>query len=133
MHAKPDLRVFLKWLIARSGSVITDVIQLKENASTMTEYECWENPDGTNATLADSQNAAVLRENGGILSDCVLSYRFTAATSEEASAIFHLRQGYEPYRPMGESAKCATCSSWYYPEGSGECWRCSLDDESADQ
>ena len=29
MHAKPDLRVFLKWMIARSGSVITDVIWLK--------------------------------------------------------------------------------------------------------
>ena len=28
MHAKPDLRVFLKWMIARSGSVITDVILL---------------------------------------------------------------------------------------------------------
>ena len=28
MHAKPDLRVFLKWLIADSGSVITDVIRL---------------------------------------------------------------------------------------------------------
>ena len=27
MHAKPDLRVFLKWKIAGSGSVITDVIQ----------------------------------------------------------------------------------------------------------
>ena len=26
MHAKPDLRVFLEWMIARSGSVITDVI-----------------------------------------------------------------------------------------------------------
>ena len=28
MHAKPDLRVFLKWMIAGSGSVITDVIRL---------------------------------------------------------------------------------------------------------
>ena len=28
MHTKPDLRVFLKWMIAGSGSVITDVIQL---------------------------------------------------------------------------------------------------------
>jgi hypothetical protein len=28
MHAKPDLRVFLKWMINRSGSVITDVITL---------------------------------------------------------------------------------------------------------
>ena len=28
MHAKPDLRVILKWMIARSGSVITAVIPL---------------------------------------------------------------------------------------------------------
>ena len=28
MHAKPDLRVFLKWMIAGSGSVITAVIHL---------------------------------------------------------------------------------------------------------
>ena len=28
MHAKPDLRVLLKWMIAGSGSVITDVIPL---------------------------------------------------------------------------------------------------------
>ena len=31
MHAKPDLRVFLKWMIAGSGSVITDVIHLNMN------------------------------------------------------------------------------------------------------
>ena len=29
MHAKPGLRAFLEWKIARSGSVITDVIQTK--------------------------------------------------------------------------------------------------------
>ena len=29
MHAKPDLRVLLKWMIIRSGSVITDVMSLK--------------------------------------------------------------------------------------------------------
>ena len=28
MHAKPDLRVVLKWMIASSGSVIADVITL---------------------------------------------------------------------------------------------------------
>ena len=28
MHAKPDLRVFLKWMIAGSGSDNTDVIHL---------------------------------------------------------------------------------------------------------
>ena len=30
MHAKPDLRVVLKWMIYRSGSVITDVILLRQ-------------------------------------------------------------------------------------------------------
>ena len=29
MHAKPDLRVFLKWMITRSGSVIVTVIPLE--------------------------------------------------------------------------------------------------------
>ena len=29
MHTKPDLRVYLKWMITRSGSVITDVIPLE--------------------------------------------------------------------------------------------------------
>ena len=28
MHAKPELRVFLEWMIAGSGSVITDVMSL---------------------------------------------------------------------------------------------------------
>ena len=30
MHAKPDLRVVLKWMIAGSGSVIADVIWLND-------------------------------------------------------------------------------------------------------
>ena len=34
MHAKPDLRVVLKWLIAGSGSVITDVILLRQMVKT---------------------------------------------------------------------------------------------------
>ena len=29
MHAKPDLRVVLKWKIIRPGSVIADVIQIE--------------------------------------------------------------------------------------------------------
>ena len=35
MHAKPDLRVVLKWKIARSGSVITDVITLNKTQGTI--------------------------------------------------------------------------------------------------
>ena len=37
MHAKPDLRVVLKWMINRSGSVITAVIPLNNEASFYTE------------------------------------------------------------------------------------------------
>ena len=33
MHTKPDLRVFLKWMITRSGSVITDVITPRPTCS----------------------------------------------------------------------------------------------------
>ena len=33
MHAKPDLRVFLKWMIAGSGSVITDDYEVQSLAS----------------------------------------------------------------------------------------------------
>ena len=30
MHTEPDLRVFLKWMIADSGTVITDVMPLNQ-------------------------------------------------------------------------------------------------------
>ena len=33
MHTKPDLRVFLKWMIVGSGSVITDVMSLNPTLS----------------------------------------------------------------------------------------------------
>lgn len=57
--------------------------------------------------------------------DCVeLLWRIEAATSEEASAIHHLRLGWEPYKPIGEAAPCPKCGAMFYPEGSGECWRC---------
>ena len=37
MHAKPGLRVVLKWKIASSGSVIADVIWLMANSKTITD------------------------------------------------------------------------------------------------
>ena len=41
MHAKPDLRVFLKWMIAGSGSVITDVITLQVLALSTVFRNCF--------------------------------------------------------------------------------------------
>ena len=41
MHTKPDLRVFLKWLIACSGSVITAVITFSCSSSAVTCSSLW--------------------------------------------------------------------------------------------
>ena len=41
MHAKPDLRVVLKWMIAGSGSVIADVVTLQPLPLTSTNHELY--------------------------------------------------------------------------------------------
>ena len=53
MHAKPDLRVFLKWMIAGSGSVITDVIPL--NQKLHVEHESLKLAKGIQHAEASSQ------------------------------------------------------------------------------
>ena len=40
MHAKPDLRVFLKWMIAGSGSVITDDYEVQSLGSQFLIFFC---------------------------------------------------------------------------------------------
>jgi len=40
MHVKPDLRVFLKWRIARSGPVIPDAIPIGVISLTGSEFFC---------------------------------------------------------------------------------------------
>ena len=39
MHAKPDLRVLLEWMIARSGSVITAVIMLNRDQTSLNQAD----------------------------------------------------------------------------------------------
>ncbi len=41
MHAKPDLRVFLKWKIAYPGSVIVTVIPLKGTLCQLIQNTCF--------------------------------------------------------------------------------------------
>jgi hypothetical protein len=52
-----------------------------------------------------------------------LLYIVKAESWEEAMAIHHLRQGFEPYVPQGKPETCS-CGAVYYPEGSGQCWKC---------
>ena len=61
-------------------------------------------------------------KNGVRQPDCEkLFWRIEAATWEEAMAIYHLRQGWEPYKPDVKAEPCPDCGALYYPEGSGQC------------
>lgn len=63
--------------------------------------------------------------NGELDPDCEkLFWRIVVGSWEEASAVFNLRNGWEPYAPMGRAAPCPRCGSQFYPEGSGQCWHC---------
>lgn len=63
-------------------------------------------------------------KDGTLFPDCEqLFWRIEAATWEEAMAIFHLRRGWESYKP-GRAEPCPDCGALYYPEGSGQCWQC---------
>jgi hypothetical protein len=56
--------------------------------------------------------------------DAVLLWEIDAHTYEEMMAIHSLRCGFGPYNPMGEPENCPKCTAYFYPQGSGDCWRC---------
>lgn len=53
--------------------------------------------------------------------DLELSYKIYASTWEEANSIYHLRQGWEPYKPFDQS-RCPICNENTY--ASRDCWKC---------
>lgn len=61
--------------------------------------------------------------NGDMGPEPTLLYTIDTPTWEEAMAIHHVRQGFEPYKP-GPPGECPACKSVLYPEGSGVCWKC---------
>ena len=85
-------------------------------------YECWKDADAV--TFTTNENATESRQQGLIPQDAVMEYAIEADTFEEACAIHNLRQGFGAYKPMGEPQPCPKCNAWFYPQGSGECWRC---------
>ena len=88
-------------------------------------WQSWATADGTDVTFTTADRVDDLKASGAIPIDAELQYEFEAATAEEASAIHSLRQGFGPYTPAGDCEPCPKCAAWYYPEGSGECWRCA--------
>ncbi len=90
------------------------------------QWQTWQafETDGC-VTLTTKDGAVQLKRTGQLVEDARLLYEFAAATGEEASTIHHERQGWEPYKPIGESALCPNkCGSYYYPLGSGDCPVC---------
>ena len=87
----------------------------------METYEAWAEDGGL--TVSTVEGIVKQRTAGQLSAEARLLYRFDAATWEEAMAIHHLRQGWEPYK-AGKAAHCPTCDSYFYPEGSGLCWSC---------
>lgn len=85
----------------------------------MTRYEAWETETGHVLFSADQRDRIL-----GLEGKVRKLYEFDAATGEEASAIHALRMGWEPYTPMGNPAPCPKCAATFYPDGSGQCWRC---------
>ena len=90
----------------------------------MARFEAWDDPSDQSITLAKSEDIPGLRERALLSSDAYQLYAFEAATFEEANAIHFLRMGWEPYRPEGPGVPCPDCGATYYPQGSGDCWRC---------
>jgi hypothetical protein len=84
-------------------------------------FEAWETMSGSaffeSTRLAEQQAnpAATLVKR---------LFEVHASTWEEAMSIYHLRMGWEPYVPGGEPEPCPRCEAFFYPDGSGECWRC---------
>ena len=87
-------------------------------------YEAWKSPDGKEISLASPQGILRLRESGLLPGDSTMLYAINAESPEEASAIHHLRMGWEPFKPLGDAAPCPSCGAMYYPKGSGWCWKC---------
>jgi len=90
------------------------------------KYEVWSDPDDDSVLLTTSHGRAEQQAKGLLSKNAALLYAIEAHTLEEASAIHHLRQGWEPYVPMGEAKPCPKCNAHYFPMGSGQCWRCGL-------
>lgn len=85
-------------------------------------WHMWKNEEGI--ILLPMENVWEFKDKGLLDNHHFVDY-FLAETHEEASSIFHLRNGMEPYIPMGKPQLCPNnCGFYYYPEGSGTCPKC---------
>ena len=90
------------------------------------KYSVWSNDEGDVYSVTTGEERPKYA-NGEYEKDAKeLLFIIEACNWEEAMAIYNLRLGYNPYKPQGESAPCPRCGANYYPEGSGQCWKCDF-------
>jgi hypothetical protein len=88
-----------------------------------TRYRAYRNgPAQTGLYSEEAENHC--RKSGELSASAELLWEVSAATLEEALSIYHLRMGFEPFVPPGDVQPCPGCASPFYPQGSGQCWRC---------
>jgi hypothetical protein len=91
-------------------------------------FQAWcEEEEGcvVSISLGTVENITDQRARGLLSSSARLMYEIVADTPEEAMAVHYIKQGRNPYHPMGTPQKCPKgCGNIYYPEESGECPNC---------
>ena len=91
------------------------------------EYQIWVDKKDDSITCASKESILDQTNRGLISKDAYMINNFSADSFEEAMAIYHLRMGLEPYKPIGDAKLCPNnCGYHYYPEGSSECPNCGI-------
>ena len=85
-------------------------------------FEAWS--EAGQLSFGSAEFIADQRAKGLIGAAAEFLYVVEADTWEEASSIHNLRMGFGPYTPEGSPEPCPKCNAWFYPQGSGQCWRC---------
>jgi len=105
----------MSWLSGRPAGYITLALIVKYRAFRASP---------SHTVMYTAPGEARARSTGQLTASAEFLWEIEAATLEEANAIYHLRMGFEPFIPNGNPEQCPNCAAWFYPEGSGECWRC---------
>ena len=90
----------------------------------LTKYRAYKSESESCIMVTVAGKEDELRQQKMFAEDNVLLWEIDAHTYEEMMAIHNLRCGFGPYNPMGEPENCPQCSAYFYPQGSGDCWRC---------
>ena len=90
----------------------------------LTKYRGYKSESESCIMVIKAGREDALRQQKMFAEDNFLLWEIDAHTYEEMMSIHNLRCGFGPYIPMGEPENCPKCSAYFYPQGSGDCWRC---------